>query len=276
MKTIEFTKMVASGNDFILMTESVSKCQGVKVSEKSGLRNLAKKICDRHYGVGADGLLVIEKSKKADFRMRIFNADGSEAEMCGNGARCAAMFARENGISGNTAKFETMAGIIEAEVSGDIVKLKMSDPADLRREVGLIIEGEEYRVHFVNTGVPHAIVFVEDLDSWDVKRLGREIRRHKAFAPKGTNADFVEVTRKNLLAVRTYERGVEDETLACGTGVTAAAIISAAVKDFKSPVTCLTKSGDKLKVYFRKTGDKFTDVYLEGGARRVFSGAYPR
>lgn len=268
MTHIEFVKMVASGNDFVVIDNRREIIHGLK------LHAFAREICDRNYGVGADGLIAIEPSKKADFRMRIINPDGSEAEMCGNGARCIALFAKEKKIAGKKMNFETLSGIIEAEVCDDIVKLKMPDPTDLRREVRLLIENEDYMAHFVNTGVPHTIIYVEDLDSWDVKRLGREIRHHKTFAPKGTNVDFVEVQKGNSIRVRTYERGVEDETLACGTGVVASGIISAAMKDFKSPVVCLTKGRDKLKIYFKKNGDNFTDVYLEGGAREVFLGRY--
>jgi len=267
MRNIEFTKMVASGNDFVV----VDSREG---SRAQGLRELAKSICDRRYGIGADGLLIIEKSKTADFKMRIFNPDGSEAEMCGNGARCAALFAVTNKITGKKMKFETLAGIIEAGVNGENVKLKMSDPKDLRRQIKLSIENEEYLAHFVNTGVPHTVIYTEDLSSLDVKRLGRQIRNHEVFAPKGTNVNFVETEKGGILKVRTYERGVEDETLACGTGVTASSVISAFERDFKSPVTCITKSGDKLKVYFKRRGDNFTDVYLEGGAKTVFCGKY--
>jgi len=269
MRDIEFVKMVASGNDFVVIDN-----RRIKISS-SRLLDFAKEVCDRNYGVGGDGLIVIEPSKAADFRMRIINSDGSEAEMCGNGARCVAIFAKENKISGKTMKFETLAGVIEAEVDGEIVRLKMSDPTDFRREVMLAIDNEKYTAHSVNTGVPHAIIYVENLESLDVKRLGREIRYHRDFGLKGTNVDFVEVLKGNVLRVRTYERGVEDETLACGTGVVASAIISAVVKDFKSPVICLTKGGDKLKIYFKRSGDQFTDVYLEGGVQEVFSGIYP-
>ncbi len=268
MTHIEFVKMVASGNNFIVIDNRREIIHGLK------LHAFAREICDRNYGVGADGLIVIEPSKKADFRMRIINPDGSEAEMCGNGARCVALFAKENKVTGRKMGFETLAGIIEAEVSGDIVRLKMPDPTDLRREVSLVIENEDYKAHFVNTGVPHTIIYVENLETWDVRRLGGEIRHHRTFAPKGTNVDFVQVQKGNLRRVRTYERGVEDETLACGTGVVASGIISAALKDFKSPVICLTKGGDKLRVYFKKSGDDFTDVYLEGGAKTVFCGRY--
>jgi len=268
MKSIEFVKMVASGNDFVVMDNRREIIHGSK------LRAFAKEICDRNYGAGGDGLIAVEPSKTADFKMRIINSDGSEAEMCGNGARCVVLFAKENKIAGRKMSFETLAGIIEAVISGDTVRLKMPDPTDLRREVRLLIENEDYVAHFVNTGVPHTIIYTEDLDSWDVKRLGREIRHHKTFAPEGTNVDFAEVQKGNSIRVRTYERGVEDETLACGTGVVASAVISAALKNFKSPVVCLTKGGDKLKIYFKRSGDNFTDVYLEGAAKKVFCGRY--
>ncbi len=266
MKAINFTKMVASGNDFVVIDNRQKKI--------AGLSGLAKKICDRNFGVGADGLLAIEPSKRADFRMRIINSDGSEAEMCGNGARCAALYARQNGLARGMMTFETLAGVIGAEVSADSVRLKMCDPKDIKLGMDIGVDGKDCRVNFVNTGVPHAVVFTEKVDGVDVKDLGRKIRYHSAFAHKGTNADFVELKKGNLLKVRTYERGIEDETLACGTGVTASAIIAAAVKGFKSPVKCLTKSGEILKIYFRKTGDNFKDVYLEGGARVVFYGEY--
>jgi diaminopimelate epimerase len=268
MNEIKLVKMVASGNDFIVIDNRSKAVPG------AGLRDFAVKICSRNYGVGGDGLLVIEKSRRADFRMRIINSDGSEAEMCGNGARCIALYANENRIAGKKMKLETLAGIIEAGISGKDIKLRMSDPKDLKLDINLDLSVGAYNVNFVNTGVPHAVIFVDGIEEQDVKRLGKEVRYHSAFAPKGANADFVEVAGKNLLNVRTYERGVEGETLACGTGVTASAIISSAVKGFRSPVTCITRSGDKLKVYFRKDGNNFTNVYLEGGAEVVFSGRY--
>lgn len=268
MRSVDFVKMVASGNDFIVIDNRTPKIPG------AGLRNFAKAICHRNYGVGGDGLLVIEKSKKADFRMRIINSDGSEAEMCGNGARCVALFAREKKIAGNKMRFETLSGIIGAGVSGDTVKLKMSDPKDLKLDINLALIDGEYNVNFVDTGVPHAVIFVDRLEDQDVKRFGREVRYHSAFAPRGANADFVETAGDNTLKVRTYERGVEAETLACGTGVTASAIIAAVVKGSKSPVTCITKSGDRLKIYFKRDGNDFSDVYLEGGAKTVFCGQY--
>lgn len=266
MRVIDFTKMVASGNDFVVIDN--------RKKNITGLPGLAKKICGRNFGAGADGLLVIEPSKRADFKMRIINSDGSEAEMCGNGARCVALYAKQNRLVKKNMKIETLAGIIGAEVSGEKIRLEMSEPKDIKLDIDLTIDGKGYSVNFVNTGVPHAVVFTDKLNGCDVKNLGRRIRYHRAFAHRGTNADFVEPQNGNLLKVRTYERGVEDETLACGTGVVASAIIAAAVKGFKSPVKCLTRSGEILKIYFKKGGDSFRDVYLEGGAKKVFCGRY--
>ncbi|MFH0771346.1 MAG: diaminopimelate epimerase [Candidatus Omnitrophota bacterium] len=267
MKTINFTKMTASGNDFVIIDNT-------KLPAVRNPQVFAKKICDRQYGVGADGLLILEKSKIADFRMRIINADGTEAEMCGNGARCAALYAKENSISADQMRIDTLAGNIEAKVLGDKIRLKMSEPKDFDLDFAITIEGKNYRTSFVNTGVPHAVIFVEHLDSWDVRRLGKTIRFHKRFAPTGANVDFVEVKKTNFIKVRTYERGVENETLACGTGVVASAIISSISKRLKSPITCLTKGGKKLKVYFKRTGRDFQDLFLEGDAKVVFKGEY--
>lgn len=269
MKQLEFMKMVASGNDFVVIEDSKAKIPNSK------LPSLAKEICDRNLGAGADGLLVIEPSKKADFKMRIFNPDGSEAQMCGNGARCVALYAKENKIVDGDMRIDTLSGIIEAKVSGDKVKIKMQDPKDIKLDFDLPVEGKDYKVSFVNTGVPHAVLFIQELESFDVKRSGRTIRYHENFAPKGTNVNFVEIEKGNSIKVRTYERGVEDETLACGTGVTASAIVSAVPRGLKSPVSCLTESGEKLKVYFDRAGDNFKNVYLEGSAKIVFYGRYP-
>ncbi len=267
MKAIEFVKMVASGNDFVIIKKSPQ-------SAVHSPQDLAKVMCDRRYGVGANGLLVLEKSKIADFKMRVFNPDGSEAEMCGNGARCVALYAKENKIIDGDMRIDTLSGIIEAKVSGDKVKIKMQDPKEIKLDFDLPVEGKDYRMSFVNTGVPHAVLFVQELESFDVKRLGRAIRYHENFAPRGTNVDFVEVEKGNSIKLRTYERGVEDETLACGTGCVASAIASSFKDGLKSPLSCLTKSGEKLKVYFDRKDNNFKNVYLEGGAKLVFYGRY--
>ena len=264
---IKFTKAVATGNDFII----IDNRKPVLTGNPEGI---AKKLCDRFYGVGADGLLLIEKSKTADFRMRIFNSDGSEAEMCGNGSRCAALYAHVKKIVPADMKIETMAGILNANVQGQTVKVKLTDPKDIQWNLCLTIHECPYRVSIANTGVPHVIHFVDDLDAVEVKKLGPKIRYHEEFSPHGANVNFVKITdkNKNKISVRTYERGVEDETLACGTGAVASAIISAEAEKLVSPITVETKSGEALKVYFESKEGNFKNVYLEGKAKLVYEG----
>ncbi len=262
MTKTAFTKMVASGNDFVV----------VEAVKSSKLHEFAKAICDRKYGVGADGLLLLEKSKKANFRMRIFNPDGSEPGMCGNGARCAALYyARKKG--NKKVKFETKAGIIEAQIKGDVVKLKMTDPKELWTNIDLNIGEQFYKVHYINTGVPHAIFFVGNVDTINIKQAGKQIRFHKQFQPEGANANFAQIVDDKTIKVRTYERGVEDETLACGTGSVASALVSAHLQlTKKNPVTVETRGGERLKIYFEQKNKKFSDVWLEGSVKIVFEG----
>jgi len=262
---IKFTKAVATGNDFIIIDNRAGE---IKIS----LAALAKRLCDRKYAIGADGLLVIEPSKKCDFRMRIFNPDGSEAEMCGNGSRCVALYAKEKKIAKSEMKIDTVAGTLNATVKADIVKVKLTEPRDIKWNLCLTIEKCPYRLNFVDTGVPHVVHFVEDLEKVDVKNLGSHIRHHGEFGPAGANADFVKVVDAHNIKVRTYERGVEDETLACGTGSVAAAIIAAESEKMPSPVTVETRSGEKLKVYFDIIDGNFRNVYLEGKAKLVYEG----
>lgn len=261
MKKINFTKMVAAGNDFVVIDQGRLPEAGSKLSA------IAKRICDRKFGVGADGLLVMSKSRIAGVRMRIFNADGSEAEMCGNGARCAALYSRKQNI-------ETKAGIIEAARKADNVKIKLTDPRNLKLNIPLKVSSRLIKVNFVNTGVPHTIIFVQGLDKIGVTGLGKEIRFHKQFSPAGTNVDFVEVESSDSIAVRTYERGVEDETLACGTGAVASAIIFSAKSGQDKLVKVCTKSREILRVHFDKKGTKFSNVWLEGKASIAFKGEF--
>lgn len=254
--------MVASGNDFVVI--SLSRYLAIS------LEKLAQKICDRKYGIGADGLLVLEKSKVADIKMRIFNADGSQAQMCGNGARCTALY-----LGRKNSAIETKVGVIKSQVNGDTVKIKLTEPKDIKQNIPLEVNNRTLHVHFINTGVPHTVIFVEGLDKIDVYNLGNYIRYHKKFSPAGTNADFVEVLSNNSIKVRTYERGVEDETLACGTGAVASSLIAYRLSQTrKSPIRVLTKSGGILKVYFTEKENRFTDVWLEGKAKIVHKGEY--
>ena len=266
MEQIKFTKAVATGNDFIIIDNRTTAFNA------EALSSLAKKVCERRFSIGADGLLVLEASKIADFKMRIFNPDGSEAEMCGNGSRCIALYALKREIVRAEMTIDTIAGILNANVKGDIVKVKLPDPKDIKWNFCVMINKCPYKLNFVDTGVPHVVHFADDLDKVDVKEIGSHIRNHGEFSPEGTNADFVKVLDKHSIKIRTYERGVEDETLACGTGAVASAIISAESEKMPSPVNVETRSGEKLKVYFEMINGEFKNVYLEGKAVLVYDG----
>jgi len=262
---LPFTKMYGSGNDFIVVDNRSKKL-------KNGIPELAARLCDRKYGIGADGLMLVERSASADFRMRILNSDGSEAEMCGNGARCIASFAYKNGLAGKDMVFETLAGPICAKITGDRVRVRLGDPSETKTGIALDASGRRLKVNFTNTGVPHAVIFVKNLEKTDVDGLGRLIRKHKNFAPRGTNVNFVTVIDGGTIKIRTYERGVEAETLACGTGSAAAAVISCLLGHVNPPVSVITRSGLVLKIYFRRSDSGITDVFLEGDAVTVFQG----
>ena len=263
---LDFFKMSGSGNDFILID---NRDRSLAVGD---IAEFVRTVCERKVSVGADGLIIIENSQRADFQWRFFNADGSEVDMCGNGARCAARFAYIRGIAKEKMSFETAAGIIEAEVRGDTIKVKLTHPHGLKTNISMMIDGKPIEVNFVNTGVPHIVLFVNGLDRYDVFNVGRKIRYHKEFQPEGTNANFMEVIDAHTIRIRTYERGVEDETLACGTGAVAAVLISSSQELVESPVEVKVKSGETLKIYFRKTGHGFEDIYLEGKAVVVYEG----
>jgi diaminopimelate epimerase len=272
MKKIPFWKMSGSGNDFIL----IDNRSGMISHEGIGM--FIKKVSARGLSVGADGLILIEPSRKADFAWRYYNADGGEAEMCGNGSRCAARFAYLNGIvSSPRMRFETLAGVVDAEVNGERARVRLTEPSDLRLGIKLELEGKEYVGHFLNTGVPHLVIPVDDVETVDVIGLGRAGRYHPLFAPKGTNVNFVthspHASRLTpQVKIRTYERGVEGETLACGTGSVAAALILGALGKTASPVSLMTRGGILLSVDYSWDGKGFTDVHLEGDAKVVFVG----
>ena len=265
MEPITFFKMSGSGNDFIIVDNRR------EVVENSGLSDFINRICRRKMSVGADGFILIEPSDKADFKWRFFNSDGSNAEMCGNGARCAARFAYVNGISGKNLSFETEAGVVSAEVKEDRAKVKMPDPGELRLAYNIDLKNGPVKVSSVNTGVPHVVVMNETINDINVYNLGREIRFHETFAPAGTNVNFICLQKQGQLAIRTYERGVENETLACGTGSIAAALVTSSETNWQSPINLITRSGESLTIYFTKDGDTFKNVYLEGDARIIYS-----
>lgn len=260
--------MNGAGNDFILLDN--------RAGELDLPRDRIALLCDRHRGIGADGVLAVEPPRDgAEFRMRYYNSDGGEAEMCGNGARCFARFARRiSGTSGDTIRFETQAGGIQAHLLADgRVRLAMSEPHSLRENIQLATAHGDFLATFVNTGVPHAVIAVENLDALDVRAAGAAIRYHEAFAPAGTNVNFLSTDADGQPAVRTYERGVEGETLACGTGVCAAAITRNLLTGAPPPIGIRVRGGDVLEVGFtRRVDGSFAGVTLTGPADFVFEG----
>jgi diaminopimelate epimerase len=272
-RPIPFMKLSGSGNDFIL----VDNRRGVVDERRAGA--LAAKICTHRMSVGGDGLILIERSRRAHFRWRLFNADGSEAEFSGNGARCAARFAYLKKIAPKRMTFETLAGLIEAEMVAagrgrplEAVKVRFPDPKGLRLNLSVTVNGTTRTAHFLDTGVPHCVYLVDDPDRMDVVGIGRRTRHHDLFKPAGTNVNFIKVLDPHRIRIRTYERGVEDETLACGTGSIASALVASLVAKVESPVTLIPQSGLELIVHFEACGESFTNVYLQGDARAVYEG----
>lgn len=268
MKKITFTKAVGSGNDFIILD---NRDKGIG----SGVRDLsrfARSVSRRIFSVGADGVLVLENSRKADFTMRVFNPDGAEVSMCGNGARCAALYAVRKGWCSRKPRIKTGAGVIRAAVDGGDVTLKMTNPKGLALHTELSVQQSVLKAHFIDTGVPHVVLFLKRVRDYPVKIVGARIRYHANFSPGGANVNFVEVLGRDRIRVRTYERGVEDETLACGTGSVASAIVSHLVNGTGRPVKVRTESGDVLTVSFMERDNKISQVSLKGPAKIVYEG----
>ncbi len=262
--TLNFTKMNGAGNDFVVIDNR-------DLSQNLSKEQIAQ-LCDRHRGVGADGLLAVEPAESgADVKFRYYNADGGEAEMCGNGARCFGRYtAKLLGGNRTSLTFETIAGTLRAELIGDEVCIDMSDPVDLEIDAPVESVGP---VQNLNTGVPHAVVFVDDLENCDILKNGAAIRYHDHYSPNGTNANFVGVIEPDHLAVRTYERGVEGETLACGTGITACALIHHLQTGAPSPIKIDVQGGETLSIGFEPGPDRsFSKVTLTGPADFVFDG----
>ncbi len=251
---LHFYKYQATGNDFVL----IDNWDGVL----SFSAEQVKKICDRKFGVGADGLMLIEKHPTLDFNLVYYSSDGSQS-LCGNGSRAAVQFAFFLGMLDKHAKFNAYDGPHEAELlAAEIVRLKMNDVKDVQKV------GEDLRIH---TGSPHYLHFVKNIQEFPVFEEGRKIRYNEAYKPGGTNVNFIELQPNNTIYVRTYERGVEDETLSCGTGVTAAAL-AASFKGYSSPVFIKTLGGDlSVEFKFSQSGT-FQEIYLVGPAKKVFEG----
>ncbi len=253
--TIPFNKYQGAGNDFII----IDNRRSILNPSDSKLIN---RLCDRRFGIGADGLILISADPEVDFEMKYFNSDGKIGSMCGNGGRCTAHFAFKYGIAGKKQRFLAFDGIHQAEVTDDIVRLQMADVNEYK-----IIDGN----YFINTGSPHYVVFTSEIDKMDVNEEGKRLRWAPQFAPGGTNVNFVEKTDKSLY-IRTFERGVEEETLACGTGVTASAIASVLKGHFDTGCVNVRARGGNLKVEFDIKKEKVTNIWLTGPATFVFEG----
>lgn len=266
MSELQFTKMQGAGNDFIM------------IDNRNGIVNdndkvaLVQKISPRATAVGADGVVFLENDPEHDAKWDFYNADGSSAEMCGNAARCFSLYAHKKGIFENSFSFRTIAGTISGELSGENrAKVKLTDAPLPEKIESLDINDTKHDLYFINTGVPHALMVVDDIEDIDLKNTGAAVRYHDHFAPAGTNVNFIAKDGETVL-IRTYERGVEDETLACGTGSVAAAIVAEDAFNLCSPVAVKTRSGDTLNISYAKTPTGISDIYLEGPAVVVYEG----
>lgn len=253
--------MSASANDFIVIDN-----RGGYYSEIAG--ELAKRICARRFSVGADGLILIENSNKAWIRVRYFNPDGQEFHTCGNGGRCAARFALLSVITGRKMTIETNAGVIDAEVIGNSVKLRFVSPSRVELNKSFTFEGKPIRGHYVRLGDPHFVVYAKNVKTQNILPTARKLRYHEAFGPEGTNVHFVEPISRSEVKIRSYERGIEDETLACGSGCVSSAVSMIATGQADSPITFDPQSGIPLIVHV----SDHQEVYLEGDARLIYRG----
>lgn len=261
-----FSKYVGCGNDFILFDHRIPF---FPIENK----HLIQTLCHRQRGIGADGIILLENSSRADFRFRIFNADGSEAEMCGNGMRCLGKFIQECGGTASSYLIETMQHILALSIQEEAVQVEMGPIKEVIWNLSLNVPGLFLIGHFLNTGVPHFVLFVQDLDRFALDQLGPQIRRHVRFSPAGTNVNLAEWNGSDTLRIRTYERGVEAETLACGTGATAVALAAAYQYQMKSPIFIKTASQELLRIDFCRLEEfYFKQVTLTGPAHRVFQG----
>lgn len=270
---LQFYKMTGAGNDFVMIDNRDLALSSVLTHDYIAA------LCDRRFGIGADGLIAVEPAQgEGDVRMRYYNSDGGEAEMCGNGARCFTAFV-EFLTDGELREmtFETMAGLVKGVVNDDdTVTIQLTTPKDMKLNVLEPDDVVPAPVHFLNTGVPHAVAYLPSVDDIDIRKMGAHLRYHEAFAPAGTNANFATVLSPQHLKLRTYERGVEDETLACGTGMTATALLHAALTGAPSPISLDVAGGDTLSVAFTRSGEhEFCDVTLTGPALMVFRGELP-
>ncbi|ETN95666.1 diaminopimelate epimerase [Zhouia amylolytica] len=253
--TLQFFKYQGTGNDFVMIDNR-------SLDFPKNDTKLINHLCDRRFGIGADGLILLENDEKTDFKMVYFNADGNESSMCGNGGRCLVAFAKYLGVIENTASFNAVDGLHHASIDDDTVRLQMID----------VLKVEQFDNYvFLDTGSPHHVQMVSGLEKFDVKTEGAKLRYGK-YGEKGSNINFVQKTAPDIFSVRTYERGVEDETFSCGTGVTAVGIAMFVTKQTEATEVTLNTPGGKLKVSFEQNGDVFENVFLQGPAKQVFKG----
>lgn len=263
--TIDFTKMHGAGNDFIMIDD-----RALRLPWQDHFRMAA--MAARRTGIGCEGIILIQPSTRADFRMRFLNPDGAEVELCGNGARCAAWFAAQIGAAGRAMTLETMAGLVDAELDETGVKIWMPEPSGRRYDLEVEADGESFAGHAITVGVPHFVVPRDDLANLDIERRGAALRQHESFAPNGVNVDFVKFCHPNRIQMRTYERGVEAESGACGTGAVAAAIVAVERGNFTLPIKVTTSTGFELLVDGDWRTRRCTGLTLVGPVKRVFEG----
>ncbi|NUN71136.1 MAG: diaminopimelate epimerase [Bacteroidetes bacterium] len=271
MKT-SFVKMSGAGNDFVVVDNRDGRIQDAPT--------FARKVCERRFGIGADGLLLLEPSENAAFTMKYYNADGSNAGMCGNGGRCLARFGYDLGITGGSEfDFDAFGHrYTSRRINEDKYELKMKDPFGLVTGQRIDVQQGTVLGNYINTGTDHSVVFMDEnawlgsLETMDVHGIGRQMRYHSVYAPIGANINYIEQTGTNSIKIRTYERGVEDETLACGTGSVASAVLSAMKYKMKSPVAVMVRSGEVLEIGFDQEAGIFRNVRLTGSAVMTFAG----
>jgi len=262
---IRFTKMHGAGNDFVLIDDRT----GTVPWED---HFLMAALASRRTGIGSEGVILLQHSDKADFRMRFLNPDGTEVDMCGNGSRCAAAFAHSVGACGKALTMETMCGLLDAQLTDKGVCVWMPEPTKKSYGIEIKVGDETVRGDFINTGVPHFVVQVPNISTVNIQELGRAVRLHPAFAPEGTNVDFVSFRAPNRMTMRTYERGVEAESGACGTGAVACAVVAVETMQFTLPAKVKTSSGYDLVIDGDWRHHKCTGLTLTGPVKFVFTG----
>jgi diaminopimelate epimerase len=258
---LSFSKYQGAGNDFIIIDDR-SACFPAE-------KELISRLCHRKYGIGADGLILLQKSLAADYRMNFYNSDGSRPGMCGNGLRCLASFIKSLGLTDDCCSIESPQGIHSIKFMGDKVAVSMGTPKVQHWELPLVHEGQALKAYVIHSGVPHAVFFLDEIENVNLDHLGKQVRFSPLFSPEGVNVNIVTVAKPSSLCIRTYERGVEGETLACGTGAVAAAYAASLVFGLNSPIQILPASKETLEVVRE---NKEGEMFLIGSAAFVFSG----